>query len=68
MAEPKAQAAADEVVTAPRDDAPAAITDDYMNYVADMILELQQMTARAGHHALAERLLAAHELARRKPK
>jgi len=37
---------------------------DYDNYIADMILELQQMAARAGRHALAERLLAAHELAR----
>lgn len=37
---------------------------DYDDYIADMILELQQMAARAGRHALAERLLAAHELAR----
>ncbi|KUO69132.1 MAG: hypothetical protein APF80_10850 [Alphaproteobacteria bacterium BRH_c36] len=42
----------------------AAHASDYDNYIADMILELQQMAARSGRHALAERLLAAHELAR----
>lgn len=36
---------------------------DYNSYIADMILELQQMAARAGQHALAERLLHAHRLA-----
>lgn len=53
----------------PQDDqhlvAPAAPNDaSYDDYIADMILELQQMAARSGRHALAERLLAAHELAR----
>ncbi|MBU1209743.1 MAG: hypothetical protein KJ587_00540 [Alphaproteobacteria bacterium] len=41
-----------------------AQASDYDNYIADMILELQQMAARSGRHALAERLLSAHELAR----
>ncbi len=39
--------------------------DDYADYLADMILELQQMAARTGRQQLAERLLAAYELARK---
>ncbi len=38
---------------------------DYDEYIADMILELQQLASRTGNHALAGRLLAAYEIARR---
>jgi len=38
--------------------------DDYTEYIADMILEMQRLAARSGRQALAERLLAAYELAR----
>lgn len=38
---------------------------DQCEYIADMILELQQMAARLGNHSLAKTLLEAHQLARR---
>ena len=38
--------------------------DDYTEYMADMILEMQCLAARSGRRALAERLLVAYELAR----
>lgn len=37
--------------------------DDYDEYLADMILEMQRMAAKSGRMALAKRLLAAYELA-----
>ncbi|MCH9806415.1 MAG: hypothetical protein K0U74_01660 [Alphaproteobacteria bacterium] len=42
-----------------------SIPPDYDEYIADMILELQQLASRTGRHALAARLLAAYEIARR---
>ena len=37
--------------------------DDYDEYLADMILEMQRMAAESGRVDLAKRLLAAYELA-----
>ncbi|MDX2289749.1 MAG: hypothetical protein NW217_13115 [Hyphomicrobiaceae bacterium] len=40
-----------------------ATRDDYTEYMADLILELHEMAVRTGRKKLAERLLAAYELA-----
>ncbi len=38
--------------------------DDYIEYIADMILEMQGLAQRGGHYELAKRLLSAYEAAR----
>lgn len=38
--------------------------DDYAEYIADMILELQRMARDAGREELAQRLFFAYEIAR----
>ncbi len=47
--------------------AEAGLDADQLDYMADMILELQRMASKAGQHGLAQKLLAAYEAAARRP-
>lgn len=51
---------------ASNEDTGGSLQGDQLEYMADMILELQRMAAKAGQHMLAQRLLAAYEVAVRR--
>lgn len=54
-----------EDAAGPGDEArPVASHQDFDGYIADMILELQQLAARTGNHELSVKLLAAYQVAR----